>query len=119
MVMFQQDDIDSFQDMLWDPDQPKEAKVGLMGTKLDLPPPRKPFEPPPRPIKPIINRPGARPSGEATPAQSQEDAALLSQEQQKQEVIPGQSGTPDLGTPSAYSLLGADRAAPQVSWLVW
>ncbi|XP_033746435.1 uncharacterized protein LOC117331705 isoform X2 [Pecten maximus] len=97
MVMFQQEDIDNFQDMMWDPEPEGAKQVGLMGTKLDLPPARKPMEPP-RPIKPIVNRPGAPPakSVEQLPPSTE---ATIAAEQMTREETPVQLKTLDLPMP--------------------
>ncbi|XP_060076269.1 uncharacterized protein LOC132555908 [Ylistrum balloti] len=100
MVMFQQEDIDNFQDMMWDPEPQGPKQVGLMGTKLDLPPARKPMEPP-RPIKPIVNRPGPPPVKPLEqPPSSTETTATTAQD--KREETPMQLNMLDLPTPQQF-----------------
>ncbi|XP_069141295.1 uncharacterized protein [Argopecten irradians] len=101
MVMFQQEDIDNFQDMMWDPEPQGTKQPGLMGTKLELPPARRPTEPP-RPIKPIINRPGVPPAKptEQAPPPSTEAAAVA--EAIAQEETPVQLKTLDLPMPQQF-----------------
>ncbi|XP_021350983.1 uncharacterized protein LOC110448841 isoform X2 [Mizuhopecten yessoensis] len=99
-VMFQQEDIDSFQDMMWDPEEKPGAKqAGLMGTKLELPPPRRSMEPP-RPIKPIINRPGAPPAKPLEQPPGTE--TTVTAEQEKQEETQVEIKTLDLPMPHMY-----------------